>query len=177
MTMDEHLFQIQMDKLAIMELPARYMRALDRLDRDLLRAQFWDDAYMDYGIYAGDADGFSDFCMTALADHDRNHHMIGQNNVEVEGDRAFGEVYFQAYHRVRNERDELRDIFICGRYADRYEKRDGIWKFSYRSEIVDWARDDPATDAFLEGSGNIWGERKPDDPIYNCSAMRRPGTA
>lgn len=176
MDMDEQLLRTQMDKLAIMELPALYMRGLDRLDRDLLRAQFWDDAYMDYGIYAGDADGFCDFCMTALADHDRNQHMIGQNLVEVEGDTAYGEVYFQAYHRVRNEQGELRDIFICGRYADRYEKRHDVWKFAYRSEIVDWARDDPATDGFLEGSGNIWGERKPDDPIYNRAAMARPET-
>lgn len=172
--MNEQLLQIQLDKLAIMELPALYMRSLDRLDRDLMRAQFWDDAYMDYGIYAGDADGFADFCMTALGDHVRNHHMIGQNIVEVEGDTAFGEVYFQAYHRVKNEQGELRDMFVCGRYADRYEKRDGIWKFAYRSEIVDWARDDPATDGFIEGSGNIWGERKPNDPIYNRAAMAKP---
>lgn len=173
--MDEKLWKMQSDKLAIMELPALYMRSLDRLDRDMMRAQFWDDAYMDYGVYTGDADGFADFCMTALASHVRNHHMIGQNVIEVEGNIAFGEVYFQAYHRVKSENDVLRDVVIAGRYADRYEKRDGIWKFTYRSEVVDWARDDPATDAFMEGSGNIWGERKPDDPIYKRDAMARPG--
>ena len=68
----------------------------------------------------------------------------------------------------------LRDVVIAGRYIDRYEKREGIWKFAYRSEVVDWARDDPATDAFMEGTGNIWSERKPDDRLYNRSAMTRP---
>jgi SnoaL-like domain len=165
----------QFDKLAIAELPALYMRGLDRLDRDLLRAQFWDDAYVDYGIYAGDADGFADFCMKALQSHVRNHHMIGQHLIEVEGGTAWGEVYFQAYHRVVNAAGELRDMVIAGRYVDRYEKRGEIWKFAYRSEVVDWARDDPATDAFMAGSGNIWGERRPDDPLYKREAMAPPG--
>ncbi len=164
-----------LDILVIRDLPALYMRGLDRLDRDLLRAQFWDDAYVDYGIYAGDADGFADFCMVALKDHIRNHHIIGQNLVEVVGDMAYGEVYFQAYHRVRREDGTLRDMVIAGRYIDRYERRGGVWKFAYRSEVVDWARDDPAADDFIAGSGNIWGERKPDDPLYNRSAMTRPG--
>lgn len=167
----------QLEKLAIAELPALYMRGLDRLDRDLLRAQFWDDAYLDYGIYVGDVDGFADFCMKSLRDHRRNNHFIGQHLIEVDGDTAWGEVYFQAYHRVVKADGELRDVVVAGRYVDRYEKRAGIWKFAYRSEVVDWARDDPAADGFMAGSGNIWGERKPDDPLYRREAMSRPGEA
>jgi SnoaL-like domain len=164
----------QLEKLAIAELPALYMRGLDRLDRDLLRAQFWDDAYLDYGIYAGGADGFADFCMKALRGHARNHHFIGQHLIEVEGETAWGEVYFQAYHRIISDAGEPRDMVAAGRYVDRYEKRGGIWKFAYRCEVVDWARDDPAADAFIAGSGNIWGERKPDDPLYKREAMAWP---
>lgn len=166
--------QSAMDRLAIMELPGLYMRGLDRLDRDLLRSQFWDDAYLDYGIYAGDPDGFADFCMEALSGHLANHHMIGQNNIDVQGEEAFGEVYFYAFHRVVGDDGEPRDMMINGRYLDRYEKREGIWKFAYRSEVVDWARDDPAADQFLSGSGNIFGKRKPEDPLYRREMMRRP---
>ena len=36
--------------LAIRDLAALYMRGLDRLDRDLLRAQFWDDVRM-FGLW------------------------------------------------------------------------------------------------------------------------------
>lgn len=167
----------QLDKLAIAELPARYMRGLDRLDRSLLRAQFWDDAYLDYGVYTGDADGFADFCIDALKSHKHNHHFIGQNVIELEGDIAFGEVYFQAYHRIIEEDGAERDVVIAGRYVDRYEKRAGVWKFTYRSEVVDWARDDPAADAFMANSGNIWGQRKPHDPLYMRDAMAWPKTA
>lgn len=162
------------DRLAIMELPARYMRALDRLDRDLMCEQFWEDAYMDYGIFTGGPDEFADFCMSALSSHAANHHMLGQHLIDINGDEAFGEVYFQAFHRVVDGPEKPRDVVIAGRYVDRYEKRNGAWKFSYRSEVVDWAHDHPASDGFLEGSGNILGARKPDDPLYNRGGMRKP---
>lgn len=166
---------IALAKLEIQELAALYMRGLDRLDRDLLRAQFWDDAFLDYGIYEGAADGFADFCMAALEGHDSNQHLIGQHNIDVEGDEAFGEVYYQAYHKVPQESGDRRDVFVSGRYLDRYEKRDGVWKMAYRSEIVDWGSDIPCTDQFLDPH-MIVGKRKPDDPLYNREAMRRkPG--
>lgn len=149
------------------------MRALDRLDRDLLRAQFWDDAYLSYGIYDGSPDGFTAFCIDALKEHDRNHHMLGQHLIELAGDEAFGEVYYQAYHKLTNEAGEKRDLFISGRYVDRYERHDGIWKIAYRSELVDWVRDDPCTGEFLDSTPMIVGSRKPDDPLYDRNAMRR----
>lgn len=171
--MSEVLLQQIADRLAIMDLPARYMRALDRLDRDLMGDQFWDDAYLDYGIFTGGPEEFADFCMKALSDHAANHHMIGQNLIEIEGNEASGEVYFQAFHRVVDDPANPRDVVITGRYIDRYERRNGIWKFSYRSEVVDWAHDQPATDAFIQGSGNILGARKPDDWLYKCQPTRK----
>jgi len=160
------------DRQAIIDLAANYMRALDRLDQALLEAQFWDDAHLSYGIYEGGPREFAAFCMTALSGHDRNHHMLGQHLVEIAGDEAFGEVYYQAYHRLTDEHGTKRDLVIAGRYVDRCEKRDGVWKFAYRSEIVDWARDDPASDAILKATPFIVGQRKPADPLYNRAAMR-----
>lgn len=157
----------------IRNLAAFYMRALDRLDQALLRAQFWDDAHLAYGIYDGGPDGFADFCMDALKDHDRNHHMIGQHVIDLNGEVAFGEVYYQAYHKLTNEEGQKRDLVISGRYVDRYEKRGSEWKIAYRSELVDWVRDDPSADQFLDDAPMIVGRRKPDDPLYDRHAMRR----
>lgn len=159
--------------LQIRDLAALYMRGLDRLDRDLLRAQFWDDAYLGYGIYEGGPDGFVDFCIESLTKHDRNHHMIGQHLIEISDDEAFGEVYYQAYHKLTNEAGEKRDLVISGRYIDRLENRGGIWKFAYRSELVDWVRDDPCADDFLAATPMLVGSRKPSDPLYDRAAMRR----
>lgn len=161
------------DRFAIIDLAALYMRGLDRLDGALLEAQFWPDARCEYGIFSGSPADFAAFCMAALKEHGRNHHMLGQHLVDFTGpDEAFGEVYYQAYHRVAGEDGAPRDLFIAGRYVDRYERRGGTWKFAYRSELVDWVRDDPAADAMVAAAPFIMGERKPADPLYHREAMR-----
>jgi len=161
------------DRFAIQDLAALYMRGLDRLDEALVAAQFWPEARCEYGIFSGNPADFAAFCMAALKEHQRNHHMLGQHLIDFTGpDEAFGEVYYQAYHRLAGEAGEPRDLFIAGRYVDRYERRDGIWKIAYRSELVDWVRDDPASDAMLEGAPFIMGQRKPADPLYDREAMR-----
>lgn len=161
------------DKLEIMQLSATYMRGLDRLDGEVERSVFWDNAWCSYGTYEGGPDEFVAYCMQALKTHGSNQHMLGQITVELEGEEAFGEVYYQAYHRIKNEQGEDRDMFISGRYVDRYERRDGVWKIAYRSELVDWVRDDPAADEWFKDSPMILGARKPDDPLYNREAMRK----
>jgi hypothetical protein len=163
------------DRFAIQELAALYMRGLDRLDEALLAAQFWPEAWLEYGIFSGGPADFASFCMAALKDHARNHHMLGQHLIDfVAPDEAFGEVYYQAYHRVQDAVGSPRDLFIAGRYVDRYEQRGGAWRIAYRSELVDWLRDDPASDAMLKAAPFILGQRKPADPLYNREAMRRP---
>ena len=125
-----------------------YMRGQDRLDPVLHRSVFWDDATTDYGIYKGDADGFVTFAQAALGPHAANQHLIGQVRITLDGEVGYGEVYFIAFHRL-NEAGEDRDLFIAGRYVDRYERRDGVWKIADRVELVDWSRNDPASAAFL----------------------------
>ncbi len=170
---DITITQALQDREDIRQLAALYMRGLDRLDVDLLRAQFWDDARLEYGIYSGSPAGFAEFCMQALREHVRNHHMIGQHIIELSGDEAFGEVYYQAYHKVMGGDGSHRDLFISGRYVDRYERRDGFWKFAYRSELVDWVRDNPSADSMLDETPMIIGQRKPLDPLYHRTAMRK----
>ena len=154
-------------KQEIADLVGRYMRGLDRLDKGLLRSAFHDDAYTDYGFFKGKADAFVEMAYNALKDHLANHHMIGQTNIDIQQDVAFGEIYFQAFHRILVKEEE-RDLFISGRYVDRYEKRDGEWKIIFRSEVNDWARNDPASDGYFKAQpDSLRGARKPDDAIYH----------
>ena len=164
------------DRQEIADLSGTYMRGLDRLDRDALTSVFHEDAYTDYGFYQGGIKGFADMCMRALQSHLANHHMLGQINIELDGDTAYGEVYFQAFHRIVKDGEE-RDLFIAGRYVDRYERRSGVWKIAYRSEVNDWAREDPATDGYFAAQpASLRGARKPDDAIYDRARMRAPDT-
>ncbi len=159
-------------KQEITDLVGRYMRGLDRLDKALLRSTFHDDATTDYGFFQGGPDEFVEMAYNALKDHLANHHMIGQVNIDVEGEVAFGEVYFQAFHRIVTDGEE-RDLFISGRYVDRYEKRDGEWKFAFRSEVNDWARNDPATDDYFQTNTQGLRGGRMDDAVYQREALRK----
>ena len=152
-----------LDREEIRELSRRYMRGLDRLDKPLLQSVFAEDATVDYGFFQGSARDFVDFAHGVLSEHLANHHMLGQMMVDVRGDEAVGEIYFQAFHRIVADGDE-KDLFIAGRYLDRYAKRDGAWRISFRSEVNDWARTDPAADdALKQNAASIIGARAPED--------------
>jgi hypothetical protein len=136
-----------------------YMRGQDRLMPEVHRSAFHDDAYVDCGLFAGDAAGFVNFAQGFLANCKFSQHVIGQVQIKVEGKVAHGEVYFIAYHRLVDNGVE-KDLFVSGRYVDRYEDRGSGWKIAKRRELIDWARTDPAADSFLkEQTALVMGAR------------------
>lgn len=127
-----------------------YMRGQDRLDRQLQRRAFHDDADVDCGLLRGGPDAYTDFAQGFLANLVGSQHLVGQIDIDVDIDagRASGEVYFFAWHRqVTDGREE--DLIMAGRYVDDYECRDGRWAILRRRELIDWARTDPASDGIL----------------------------
>lgn len=149
----------------IYQLVCRYMRGLDRLDRGLLISVFHPDAWCEYGFWNSGAEEFVDFALGALREHDANQHLVGNTIIDVEGNEAFGEVYFQAYHKVTDDTGS-NDIIIAGRYLDRYECRDGEWKFSYRSERVDWSRTTETRDVYFDMAPDCLRGGRQDDAVY-----------
>lgn len=128
----------------------RYMRGLDRLDPALQRSAFHDDAFVDVGLMAGPVDEFVAFAQELLAAMDATHHMLGQVRIEVQGETATGECYFQAWHGARDEAGNPRDLFISGRYIDDYACKNGEWRIARRKLITDWVTDQPADHGFYE---------------------------
>ena len=171
--MDTEL-QAVVDKQAIYELSCRYMRGLDRLDRELLLSVFHADGWCDYGFAKGTPAEFIDYAIGALTEHASNQHMIGNVLIELDGDEAYGEVYFQAYHKVTGE-SGYEDVIIAGRYLDRYEKRNGQWKFAYRSERVDWSRTEATRDTYFDLAPDCLRGGRQDDAVYQRDNRRRPG--
>ncbi len=162
-------------KQDIYELSCRYMRGLDRLDGALMVEQFWPDGWCEYGFFNSGPQEFVAFAMEALAGHRANQHMMGQVLIEVEGDEAFGEVYFRAYHQLEGD-EGSEDLVIAGRYLDRYECRDGVWKFAYRSEIVDWSHSGPGNAPYFDLAPDCLRGGRLDDAVYRRDNRYRKQT-
>jgi hypothetical protein len=137
-----------------------YMRGQDRLIPEVQALAFHADAFVDCGMWAGNASGFIEFAQGLLATFKQSQHLIGQVHIEVEGDVAHGEVYFLAQHRQVEADGSEKDLIVAGRYIDRYENRGTGWKIAKRRELIDWVRTDPAQDGFLkEQTAFILGQR------------------
>ncbi len=132
----------------------RYMRGLDRLDRALNLSAFHDDAYVDVGMMDGPAEEFVDFALGFLGDMIASQHFIGQVRIDLDGDKASGEVYFNAWHRIAEDGQE-KDLIVGGRYIDEYSCRGGEWRIQKRAMVVDWSRTDNEDDNFTKGNDDM----------------------
>ena len=152
-----------LDKQAIAEVMMTYCRALDHLDEPLLRSVFHPDSRHNHGFVGPSSDpsrksepgkpgDFVSYALGVLSGMTRTHHQLGNIFIEVHGDVAYTEAYFTAYHRMRakgdpkagpNAYDTEMDLFVSGRYMDRMEKRNGVWKIARRTATTDWQRIDP----------------------------------
>jgi SnoaL-like domain len=143
----------------------RYMRGLDRLDPELQRSAFHNDAFVDCGLMAGPVDEFVSFAQGLLATMDATQHLLGQVRIEMhDAESASGECYFQAWHGSRDEAGGPRDLFISGRYIDEYACINGEWRISRRALITDWVKDDPASHEFFAANPVVTrGARRGED--------------
>lgn len=131
-----------MDREAIRECMNRYCRGIDRQDEDALRSAYWPDATDRHGPYQGSATGFIDWALKKLAkDSLRSIHNIANMSITLAGQQAGVETYFLALQRDRDSQGVPREIFIAGRYVDRFEKRGQEWRIAARTVVYDWLRD------------------------------------
>lgn len=162
--MTDDAVQRLLDERDLRALAATYMRGLDRLEPALVRSVFADDATTHYGTFTGGPDEMAAMAMQALSAYRTTQHLLGQSNLAIDGDAATGEVYFQAFHQHATEGF---DRFICGRYIDRYTRRDGRWLMTHRTEVVDWTRTEPiADDYFTKRPHTVRGTRDTSDLSY-----------
>jgi hypothetical protein len=129
-----------LDRQEILDVLARYARAVDRRDWDLLRTCYHPGALDHHTGYDGDVEGFVDFVATVMPETLVTHHAIGQQYVEIDGDAARCESYATNVHRHLDAPD--RDYTSGCRYVDRMERRDGRWRIAERFAVRDWTRSD-----------------------------------
>lgn len=134
--------QAMLDRSEILDCLHRYCRGMDRLDRDLARSAYHDDAIDDHVAYSGPVDGFLDW---AFAYHDgqrRHQHYVTNHHVELDGDVAHSETYYLFVGTMRD--DEAPLTVTGGRYIDRFERREGRWAIAARQCLVEWMTEQPS---------------------------------
>ncbi len=172
--------QAAIDKSEITEVLYKMARAIDRLDENLLRSVLHHDATLDLGpgVFQGTGGDYVHWVLGVFQGVRSSHHMIANAHIELEGDVALVESYFQAHIRVEKPIGR-EDVFLGGRNLDRFERRPsgavGIWKIMHRKEILDWARTEAASDIFYHQNPDAhWSQRTKTDASYQMAQF--PGT-
>ena len=158
--------QALLDKQALRELALRYARAIDRRDRELLLSVYHEDAVDRHGtVFEGSPRQFADFQPQVMGQFAVTAHYMLNTDYRLAGDRAEGELYFIAFHRLQPP--QCKEVVVGGRYLDRYERRGGVWKIAHRTLLWDFARDYvPSADEqkFLASLGELGGGAE--DPSF-----------
>jgi len=179
------------DKDEINDVLLRYARGIDRLDIELFRTVFWEDGGFEDGIVEGPA---KDFAPVLIGDAVRNmftatQHFISNVRIEFEGPSvAHCESYFLAFHLLKGDEATLNtilgsrrvqemggdysrgyELYVAGRYFDRFEKRGTAWRIYKRRFVSDWTSSGPESGLGRDGFAKLWklwGSRDRADPSY-----------
>ena len=132
-------------RMAITEVIYRYSRGMDRMDRGLALSCWHPGGTDDHApLFVGTASDFVDWVFNLHADMIVTRHDITNILIDIDGDRAGTESYWQVLHRIEHEGTIL-DISARGRYLDTFEKLSGRWAIRHRQSVRDWSRVDPVS--------------------------------
>ncbi|MFT4046168.1 MAG: nuclear transport factor 2 family protein [Solimonas sp.] len=128
--------EILLDRQDITDCLTRFSRGMDRFDRELFLSAFHADATIAAGPFVGGPVALYDWA-SALheAGQVATHHNLLNHSVEIDGDVAHSELYYLFVGRNRDETNWV----AGGRYIDRLERRDGVWKIALRTNAIEWS--------------------------------------
>lgn len=151
---------------AIERLLIGYCRAVDRLDMDLLRSLFADDARVQLGdFHDGDLEGFVPVVQGFMGSMERTQHSLSNVLIDLDGDEAASEAHVFAHHVERAE-DGPYELIVGARYLTRYARGADGWRISAHAEVMDWGTRRPLGDWFDRSEEMPKGRRDGSDPSY-----------
>jgi hypothetical protein len=177
--MDIAKLQELIDREAIRDCLYRYCRGIDRADEEALRSAYWPDAHDRHGAYVGSALGFIEMAREVFKSAPRNIHQVSNILIEFAGPSAAAvETYFTALQRGPDAHGVVRQVLLCGRYCDRFEKRGDEWRVADRTVVYDWIEEQQAPDKSETerfGARQPIGGPKPEDAVYDLLRGRAGG--
>jgi SnoaL-like protein len=150
------------DREQIFDCLHRFNRGLDRLDADSVRSAYFADAFDNHGPLKGDPEAFVRWVMPHMRGWDASLHLLDLNNLTIDGDAADSECYVLFMQR---RVDGTVIDFGGARYLDHLERRDGEWRITDRTLIVDWTANADVT-LLPDTAEHRPGARDRTDPSY-----------
>lgn len=158
-----------LDRQAILACLDRYARGLDRKDLDVLRSAYHPDATDHHGAL-GDFTPDTLISDWLVRDADRmfSQHLLLNSSIDIDGDVAHGETYYQLVvgldPAAAEEAGRPRLTLSGGRYIDRFERRAGQWRIARRVLISEYQA---ALDPIDRPQHLAWARRDRSDPSYD----------
>ena len=138
------------DRQEIVATLQRYIRGIDRHDKELVRSAFWPEARINLGTPNG-REEYVDREEAALAAYAQHQHHVTGQTIDLQGNTAHVESYVWF---IAVPRDTSKDTpgpaatpgrtlvssdtqLGSGRYIERWEKRNGEWKILVREYAHD----------------------------------------
>lgn len=117
----------------IWQVLQRYARGLDRIDNELARSCYWDDAIEDHNRFVGSPDGFIAFADRAALGFVSCQHGLLNHSCDLVGDDAYCEACFI----FTGEMATPPHFMSTGRCIDHFQRRGGEWRIANRVTIVE----------------------------------------
>lgn len=131
-------------RLEIQHRVVQFVRGVDRLDLELARQAFHEDATDNHGAYSGPVSGLLDWIAERHPDIAVSHHQVGNHYIEfVDDDNAFSETYVLTWQSVNPKvsllaepSDDSYEHFGAARYIDHFTRRNGVWRIQKRVTVA-----------------------------------------
>lgn len=137
------------DWIELLALVARYSRALDTKDYDLLRSCFVDPIHVVYDVATAGVGGdrlthrsIEHLVAEAQRIHAPLHRIMHRNTNQsflIDGDRATGRVYVDVFQVRLQDRTVPETVHHLGWYDDVYLRTPDGWRFSERHYVTNWS--------------------------------------
>lgn len=172
---DAEKIQVLWDKQELTEVINKFARALDRMDGELMKACYWEDAieehqdpiYPELFHWNDKAWPFVSVAMKGFENLKLTQHRISNILIELDGDTATAEAYVWAYHVAVEDGIEKEGI-LGGRHLFKFEKRDDAWRIKHRLTIFDWNQNLDATAVWSDNFADKYkGKRDRSDDSYH----------
>jgi len=161
----ERALRALLDKEAIRDCFLRYMRGIDRLDAELICSAFHEGAIDNHtSEIRGSIDDLLAWWLPQQPGREATQHFVTNQTIDLDGDVAHVESYFFVFIKQKAHNE---GALVGGRYADRFERRNGAWKIALRVVLPEWQADvDASNTGAVSRAGAATGSRDRSDPTY-----------